>query len=80
MSESFFEDLNDAFPINSQVRCGQAAFRLGFAHMTLDDSEQLQPAHLQRSKKAASCRGYRSRSDPASAHTPPNGGVFIAIR
>ncbi|EJT84154.1 hypothetical protein PPS11_25520 [Pseudomonas putida S11] len=51
MSESFFEDLNDAFPINSQVRCGQAAFRLGFAHMTLDDSEQLQPAHLQRSKK-----------------------------
>ena len=47
MSESFFEDLNDAFPINSQVRCGQAAFRLGFAHMTLDDSEQLQPAHLQ---------------------------------
>lgn len=47
----FFEDLNDAFPINSQVRCGQAAFRLGFAHMTLDDSEQLQPAHLQRSKK-----------------------------
>ncbi|KHL73738.1 hypothetical protein PpSQ1_14150 [Pseudomonas putida] len=49
--ESFFEDMNDAFPINSQVRCGQAAFRLGFAHMTLDDSEQLQPAHLQRSKK-----------------------------
>ena len=31
MSESFFEDLNDAFPINSQVRCGQSAFRLGFA-------------------------------------------------
>lgn len=81
MSESFFEDLNDAFPINSQVRCGQAAFRLGFAHMTLDDSEQLQPAHLQRSKKkAASCRGYRSRSDPVPAHAPPNGGVFIAIR
>lgn len=44
MSESFFEDLNDAFPINSQVRCGQAAFRLGFAHMTLDDSEQLHEA------------------------------------
>ncbi|CAM4081046.1 hypothetical protein CCOS865_02595 [Pseudomonas reidholzensis] len=51
MSESFFEDLNDAFPINSQVRCGQAAFRLGFANMTLDESEQLQPAALQRSKK-----------------------------
>ncbi|MFV3406218.1 MULTISPECIES: hypothetical protein [Pseudomonas] len=51
MSESYFEDMNDSFPINSQVRCGQAAFRLGFAHMTLDESEQLQPAHLQRSKK-----------------------------
>ena len=51
MSESFFEDLNDAFPINSQVRCGQAALRLGFANMTLDESEQLQPAHLQRAKK-----------------------------
>ncbi|WP_194791335.1 hypothetical protein [Pseudomonas sp. UFMG81] len=51
MSESYFEDMNDAFPINSQVRCGQSAFRLGFANMTLDESEQLQPAHLQRSKK-----------------------------
>jgi hypothetical protein len=51
MSDSFFEDTNDAFPINSQVRCGQAAFRLGFAHMTLDESEDLKPAHLQRSKK-----------------------------
>lgn len=51
MSESYFEDLNDSFPINSQVRYGQAAVRLGFANMTLDDSEQLQPAHLQRSKK-----------------------------
>ncbi|MBF8724183.1 MULTISPECIES: hypothetical protein [Pseudomonas] len=51
MSESFFEDMNDAFPINSQVRCGQAAVRLGFANMTLNESEQLRPAHLQRSKK-----------------------------
>ncbi|MBC3423577.1 MULTISPECIES: hypothetical protein [unclassified Pseudomonas] len=51
MSESYIEDLNDAFPINSQVRCGQTAFHLGFANMTLDESEQLQPAHLQRSKK-----------------------------
>ncbi|EKT4522684.1 hypothetical protein QEM13_004459 [Pseudomonas putida] len=51
MSESFFEDMNDAFPINSQVRCGQAAVRLGFANMTLYESEQLQPPHLQRSKK-----------------------------
>ncbi|MFJ4345277.1 hypothetical protein [Pseudomonas sp. NPDC089401] len=51
MSESFFEDMNDAFPINSQVRCGQADLRLGFAHMTLDESEQLKPAHQQRSKR-----------------------------
>lgn len=51
MSDSFYEDMNDAFPINSQVRCGQAAFRLGFAHMTLDDSEDLKPASVQRSKK-----------------------------
>ncbi|WP_422402781.1 hypothetical protein [Pseudomonas sp. GZD-209] len=51
MSESYFEDLNDSFPINNQVRCGQAAFQLGFANMTLDESEQLQPAHLQRAKK-----------------------------
>jgi hypothetical protein len=27
MSESYFEDLNDSFPINNQVRCGQSAFR-----------------------------------------------------
>jgi hypothetical protein len=51
MSDTFFEDTNDSFPINSQVRCGQAAFNLGFAHMTLDDSENLKPAHLQRIKK-----------------------------
>ncbi|WP_060507443.1 hypothetical protein [Pseudomonas sp. NBRC 111124] len=51
MSESFFEDANDAFPINSQVRCGQAAFRLGFAHMTLEESEDLKPVYLQRIKK-----------------------------
>lgn len=51
MSESYVEDMNDAFPINNQVRCGQAAFRLGFANMTLDESEQLQPAQLQRAKK-----------------------------
>lgn len=51
MSDSFYEDMNDAFPINSQVRCGQAAFRLGFAHMTLDDSEELKPVSVQRSKK-----------------------------
>ncbi|MDR2308283.1 MAG: hypothetical protein LBE53_13965 [Paucimonas sp.] len=51
MSDSYFEDLNDAFPINSQVRCGQSAFRLGFANMTLDDSEQMRPVHLQRFKK-----------------------------
>lgn len=51
MSEAFVEDLNDVFPINNQVRCGQAAFRLGFVHMTLDDSEQMQPVALQRCKK-----------------------------
>ncbi|MBH3414520.1 hypothetical protein [Pseudomonas putida] len=51
MSEAFFEDSNDAFPINSQVRCGQAAFRLGFVHMTLEESEDLKPAYLQRIKK-----------------------------
>lgn len=50
MSAATFEDLNDEFPINNQVWCGQAAFRLGFAHMTLDDSEQLKPVHLQRVK------------------------------
>ncbi|MDZ3991129.1 hypothetical protein [Pseudomonas sp. Teo4] len=51
MSETYFEDMNDAFPINSQVWCGQSSFRLGFANMTLDESEQLKPAHLQRYKK-----------------------------
>lgn len=51
MSESYFEDSSDEFPINSQVRCGQSAFRLGFAHMTLDDSDQAKPCHLQRVKK-----------------------------
>ncbi|MHC6225962.1 hypothetical protein ACYU03_14485 [Pseudomonas sp. X10] len=51
MSESYFEDMGDEFPINNQVRCGQSAFRLGFANMTLDESEQLKPGHLQRSKK-----------------------------
>ncbi|MDN7143896.1 hypothetical protein KC131_24945 [Pseudomonas sp. JQ170] len=51
MSESYFEDNGDEFPINSQVRCGQAAYRLGFAHMTLDDSDQVQPSHLQRTKQ-----------------------------
>ncbi|CAK15793.1 hypothetical protein P5705_23235 [Pseudomonas entomophila] len=51
MSESYFEDLNDAFPINNQVRCGQSFLRLGFANMTLDETEQLPPAHLQRAKK-----------------------------
>ena len=38
MKESYFEDDGDEFPINSQVRCGQAAFQLGFANMTLDDA------------------------------------------
>jgi len=38
MKESYFEDNGDEFPINSQVRCGQAAFELGFANMTLDDA------------------------------------------
>lgn len=52
MSESYFEEMNEAFPVNSQVRCGQSAVPLGFAHMTLDDSRQLQPAHLQRTTKA----------------------------
>ncbi|CAG8863744.1 hypothetical protein PS627_00682 [Pseudomonas fluorescens] len=51
MSESFFEDLSEEYPINSQVRCGQTAMRLGFANMTLDESEQLKPGHLQRIKK-----------------------------
>lgn len=51
MSESYLEDNGDEFPINSQVRCGQAAFRLGFAHMTLDDSDQIRPSHLLRARK-----------------------------
>jgi len=51
MSESYLEDMGEEFPINSQVRCGQTAVRLGFANMTLDESEQLRPSHLQRSKK-----------------------------
>ncbi|MFK8332359.1 hypothetical protein M2D63_020355 [Pseudomonas sp. BJa5] len=51
MSNSYIEDNGDEFPINSQVRCGQAAFQLGFAHMTLDDSDQIKPSHLQRAKK-----------------------------
>lgn len=38
MKESYFEDDGDEFPINSQVRCGQAAFHLGFANMTLEDA------------------------------------------
>ena len=79
MSESFFEDLNDVFPINSQVRCGQAAFRLGFAHMTLDDSEQLQPAHLQRSKKGRFMPRVPLKKRSRSSTTPPNGGVFITF-
>lgn len=57
MSESFSEDMDDAFPINSQVWCGQAFLRLGFANMTLDESEQLKPAHLQRVKRAVSRPG-----------------------
>jgi hypothetical protein len=65
MSESYFEDLNDSFPINNQVRCGQSAFQLGFANMTLDESEQLQPAHLQRARRGASPRGYRRKSNLA---------------
>jgi hypothetical protein len=51
MSDFYIEDNSDEFPINSQVRCGQAAFQLGFAHMTLDDSDQIKPSHLQRTKK-----------------------------
>ncbi|TDF84455.1 hypothetical protein [Pseudomonas sp. H9] len=51
MSESYFEDEGEEFPINSQVRCGQAAFRLGFAHMTQNDADQAKPCHLQRAKK-----------------------------
>ncbi|MHC2144351.1 hypothetical protein [Pseudomonas alkylphenolica] len=51
MSEFYFEDNGDEFPINSQVRCGQADFRLGFAHMTRDDAEHARPSHLQRAKK-----------------------------
>ncbi|HKS12423.1 MAG TPA: hypothetical protein VJS90_05235 [Pseudomonas sp.] len=51
MSDSFFEDQSEEYPINSQVRCGQAALRLGFANMTLDESVQLKPAHLQRARK-----------------------------
>ena len=39
MKDQFFEDLGDEFPVNSVVRCGQAAFRLGFANMTLDDAQ-----------------------------------------
>lgn len=46
MKESFFDDINDEFPVNSQVRCGQSAFRLGFAHMTLDDTETPVSARL----------------------------------
>ncbi|MGE8405858.1 MAG: hypothetical protein ACN6QH_02300 [Pseudomonas sp.] len=38
MKDQFLEDLGDEFPINSAVRCGQADYRLGFAHMTLEDA------------------------------------------
>lgn len=38
MKDQFLEDLGDEFPVNSVVRCGQSAFRLGFVHMTLDDA------------------------------------------
>jgi len=61
MSESFFEDMNDAFPINSQVWCGQTFLRLGFANMTLDESEQLKPAHMQRVKKGRFTPRFRTR-------------------
>lgn len=39
MKDQFLEDLGDEFPINSVVRCGQSAFRLGIGHMTLDDAQ-----------------------------------------
>lgn len=39
MKDQFLEDLGDEFPINSVVRCGQSAVRLGFIHMTLDDAQ-----------------------------------------
>lgn len=52
MRENLFEDQNEVFPVNSQVHCGQAAFNLGFANMTWDESTQLLPAYLQRVKKA----------------------------
>ncbi|MDR0277784.1 MAG: hypothetical protein LBJ37_07860 [Paucimonas sp.] len=39
MKDQFLEDLGDEFPINSVVRCGQSAVRLGFIHMTLDDTQ-----------------------------------------
>ncbi|MDF2488544.1 MAG: hypothetical protein K0S77_1166 [Pseudomonas sp.] len=51
MSESYFEDMSEEYPINSQVRCGQTAMRLGFANMTLAESEQLKPGPQQRIKK-----------------------------
>lgn len=39
MKDQYVEDSGDEFPINAFVRCGQSAFRLGFAHMTLDDAQ-----------------------------------------
>lgn len=59
MSESFFEDLNDAFPINSQVRCGQSAFRLGFAHIRWMIRNSFSLHICSAAKRAASCRGFR---------------------
>lgn len=59
MKESFYEDDGDQFPINSQVRCGQSEFRLGFAHMTLDDASG--PVLV----KSAPARSERRRFLPA---------------
>ncbi|WP_409278164.1 hypothetical protein [Pseudomonas defluvii] len=43
MSDPYIEDDGDEFPINSRVRCGQAAVVLGFANMTADDASGLNP-------------------------------------
>lgn len=51
MIDSYIEDRDDVFPINNLVRCGQSGYRLGFAHMTLEDFDQARPSHLQRTKQ-----------------------------
>ena len=51
MSDPYIEDDGDEFPINSRVRCGQAAVRLGFANMTADDASGLNPPVSQQRRR-----------------------------